>query len=190
VASLSLVLAVKQPAEVTGDFNFFKLSRFNHMKIGNESIPNILHILLADDDRDDCLIFQDALAELLISAHTTIVHDGEQLMQLLNQKTTRLPDVIFLDLNMPRKNGFASLEELKQNKKLKHLPVVIISTSYEHDIVVLLYKNGAQYYICKPTSFEDLKQVIHQALTRLNHLPVVPPSRENFLLQPVETNSL
>lgn len=158
------------------------------MKIGNESILRELHILLADDDRDDCLIFQDALAELPISTHTTIVHDGEQLMQLLNQKTTRLPDVIFVDLNMPRKNGFVSLKELKQDEKLKHLPVIIISTSYEPDIVDLLYKSGAQYYICKPTSFENLKQVIHQALTLSNHLPVVPPASENFLLQPVDTH--
>lgn len=160
------------------------------MTISDESIPKILHILLADDDRDDCLIFQEALNELLVSTHVTVVHDGVQLMQHLNQKTTLLPDVIFLDLNMPRKNGFASLEELKQDKELKHLPVIIISTSYEHDIVDLLYMHGAQYYICKPASYQNLKKVIQEALSLLIQFPLVQPPRERFLLGPVEINSV
>lgn len=160
------------------------------MKIGDEPIPKTLHILLADDDRDDCLLFQEALNELLVSTQVTLAHDGEQLMQILTKKTNQLPDVIFLDLNMPRKNGFVSLEELKKDKELQHLPVIIFSTAYEPDIVDLLYKNGAQYYICKPASYKNLKKVIHQALTLIIQSPAIPPTRERFLLSPVETNQV
>lgn len=122
------------------------------------------HILLADDDKDDCLLFKDALEELPISAQLTTVHSGEQLMQLLN-KNEQLPDLLFLDLNIPRKNGFACLVEIKQNKKLKQLPVIIYSTSFRKDVVNLLYKNGAQHYIRKPNEFSVIKELIYYAIT-------------------------
>jgi CheY-like chemotaxis protein len=80
-----------------------------------------LNILLADDDIDDCIFFKEAVEELLIPTVFTIVHEGEQLMQLLTKEATDLPDVLFLDLNMPRKNGFECLSEIKDNKKLNQL---------------------------------------------------------------------
>src|SRR5665647_2218424 len=95
-----------------------------------------LNILLADDDTDDCIFFKEALRELLLYTNLTTVQDGEQLMQLLTNETNELPHILFLDLNMPRKNGFECLSEIKQNKNLKDLPVVIFTTffavSYTH----------------------------------------------------------
>jgi CheY-like chemotaxis protein len=122
-----------------------------------------IHLLLADDDEDDCLFFAEALEELPLSTHLTSVHDGEQLMQFL--KAEQLPHVLFLDLNIPRKNGFECLSEIRLDKKLKGLFVIIFSTSSEQDIVNMLYKNGAHHYIRKPTEFSHLKKVIHKALT-------------------------
>ena len=72
-----------------------------------------LNILLADDDTDDCIFFKEALDELLLPTHLITVHDGEQLMQLLTNETTELPDVLFLDLNMPRKKR---LRMFRRNK--------------------------------------------------------------------------
>ena len=72
-----------------------------------------MFILLADDDTDDCIFFKEALDELLLPTKLMTVHDGEQLMHLLANESTELPDVLFLDLNMPRKNGFECLEEIK-----------------------------------------------------------------------------
>jgi len=123
-----------------------------------------LNILLADDDTDDCLFFKKALGELLISTNLTTVHDGEQLMQLLTNETNELPDVLFLDLNMPRKNGFECLSEIKQNKKLKDLSLVMLSTSNSKDMISMVFKIGAHVYIHKPGDFAQLKQVIHHAL--------------------------
>ncbi|MBC8110037.1 MAG: response regulator [Verrucomicrobia bacterium] len=92
-------------------------------------ISTHLNLLLADDDKDDRFFFEEALEELQVSIHLTTVNDGEQLTQLLIQQMTKLPnqlpDVLFLDLNMPRKNGFECLAEIKRTKKLQHLPVII-----------------------------------------------------------------
>jgi CheY-like chemotaxis protein len=123
-----------------------------------------LHILLADDDTDDCLFFKEAVSELAEPVNFSAVHDGEQLMQLLMNETGKLPDILFLDLNMPRKNGLECLTEIKQNKKLRDLPVVIFSTSSSHDNMSILFKTGADVYIRKPGNLAQLVQVINHAL--------------------------
>lgn len=140
------------------------------------------HILLADDDKDDQLLFKEALEELSLATHLAIVQNGEQLMQLLNDEKEQLPDILFLDLNMPRKNGFICLSEIKRNERLKSLPVIIFTTSYEPEIVNLLYKKGAQYYIRKPNDFEQLKTVIYQGLVLTGQKDMSQPPRENFVL--------
>jgi len=148
-----------------------------------------MNILLADDDIDDCLFFKEALDELLLSKHYKAVHDGEQLMQLLTDDTNELPHVLFLDLNMPRKNGFECLSEIKLSEKLKQLPVIVFSTSFEQEVVNQLYKNGAQYFIRKPSEFSQFKIIIQQSLELIaQDLPVgkkvniSQPPRENFVL--------
>lgn len=124
-----------------------------------------LRILLAEDDKDDCKFFNDALNELPLSTQLTTVHDGEQLMNYLLENTENLPSVVFLDLNMPRKNGFDCLTEIKHDEKLNHLPVVIISTSNSQDAIRVLFKNEAHVYIHKPNDFAKLKQVIQHGLS-------------------------
>jgi CheY-like chemotaxis protein len=100
-------------------------------------------LLLADDDSDDCIFFKDALDELPVSANLITVKDGVELMELLSESQTVLPDILFLDLNMPRKTGFECLFEIKANEKLKHLPIVILSTSLDLKVVNSLYDMGA-----------------------------------------------
>lgn len=148
-----------------------------------------VNILLADDDTDDCIFFKQALEELPFPTHLTTVHHGEQLMQLILSEKYELPNVIFLDLNMPRKNGFECLEEIKHSEKLKMLPIIIYSTSFEQGVVNLLYKNGAQYFIRKPSEFSQFKKIIQQAVSIIaTNLPIdqteeIPiTTRENFVL--------
>jgi CheY-like chemotaxis protein len=145
--------------------------------------PLPLHILLADDDTDDSLLFKDALDEMSLSVNLTTVAHGEELMQWLDN-IEQLPDLIFLDLNMPRKNGFDCLLEIKQSEKLKHLSVIIFSTSFEGNVIDLLYKNGAQHYICKPNEFSQLVKVIYYAITTSSHVNLAQPRREEFVLSP------
>jgi len=133
-----------------------------------DKIPGQVNILLADDDEDDCFLFKEALKELPLSVNMTEVHNGEQLIQLLTSTTVKLPHILFLDLNMPRKNGFDCLSEIKSNKKLKNIPVVIFSTWFEEDIANQLYKSDTDFYIRKPTKFSELKEVIHQTIMQLS----------------------
>jgi CheY-like chemotaxis protein len=123
-----------------------------------------INILLADDDIDDCYFFKQALDALALSTNLSVVNDGGELMTYLSENMKNLPDVLFLDINMPRKNGLECVSELKQNEKLKNLPVVMFSTSNSWDTINTLFKSGVHVYIHKPSDFAQLKQVIQHAL--------------------------
>lgn len=156
------------------------------MKKVDDLSPLEIKILLADDDRDDCDFFEQSLKELSIKAELHIVHDGEELMKLLAEKK-EIFHVLFLDLNMPRKNGFTCLKEIKHNPKLNNLPVIILSTSYDARSINSVYEAGAQHYICKPSDFNQLKQLIDKTLALTipgKDDPVVTtqPARKNFVI--------
>lgn len=142
------------------------------------------NILLADDDEDDCMFFKDVLDELSIEVILNVVVNGVALMHYLENNLLNLPNVLFLDLNIPRKSGIECLLEIKQHEKLKHLPVIIYSTSANPEIIDLLYTKGAQYYICKPAGFSDLKSVINKALQLSHPINTLPLTKEDFVLQP------
>ena len=156
--------------QFSNQFNFFTMTtaQFN--------------ILLADDDTDDCIFFKEALDELPLSTQLTTVYDGEQLMHLLTQNTGKLPNVVFLDINMPRKKGCQCLYEIKRDDKLKQLPVVVFSTSFDKETVNQMYENGAHYYLRKPNSFSKLKEVISQALTNIEKFNFSQPPKDNFII--------
>jgi CheY-like chemotaxis protein len=139
------------------------------MEVNQQDNP--LNILLADDDMDDRFFFEKALKEIDIVSALIIVNNGEQLMEYLLENTDQLPDVLFLDLSMPRKTGFECLAEIKENEKLKALKVIMFTTSFtrgfdlEVNLRSTLLRMGAQDYIRKPAGFEELKQAIEQALS-------------------------
>jgi CheY-like chemotaxis protein len=141
-----------------------------------------LSILLADDDKDDRLFFSMALDALTIPTELTAVVDGEKLMAYLYENTHQLPDVIFLDLNMPRKNGFECLLEIKLNPKMNKLPVIIFSTSFEQDVVNTLYENGAKHFIRKPSEFLQFKKIIQQTFTIISQGNNQNTGKDNFVL--------
>ena len=141
-----------------------------------------LTILLADDDTDDCIFFQSAVDEFAMPCKITIVNDGEQLMHFLNKESNGLPDVLFLDINMPRKNGFECLEEIKLSEKLKSLIVIMFSTSLEQEVVNQLYNSGAKYFVRKPSEFSQFKKIIQQTLVLISKGNTPQPTRENFVL--------
>ena len=145
-----------------------------------QQIP--LNILLADDDIDDCIFFRGALEKMPLTTLLVAVHNGEELMHLLTKETYQLPHVLFLDLNMPRKNGFECLSEIKLNPKLRHLPVVMFSTSHEQEVVSRLYLNGAQYFIRKPPVISQFEKIIQQTLTLIGQDCLLQPAREDFVL--------
>src|SRR5680860_1041134 len=145
-----------------------------------ETAPDIL---LADDDLDDCMFFREALEALPFSTSKKFVNDGEELMQLLTKNTEKLPQVLFLDLNMPRKSGLECLTEIKNDDRLEMIPVVIISTSYDRSVADALYRSGASYYIQKPIGFSQLQELISLAIGLIIGKKNIRPYKENFLLR-------
>lgn len=140
-----------------------------------------MSVFLAEDDEDDCLLFNDAIKELSSLIQLRVANDGVELMDLLNDSTSPLPKVLFLDINMPRKNGFECLVEIRNNKKFDSIVIVICSTSFQRDIADQLYEGGAQYYIRKPAMFRDYKAAIKQALTIIQQNKQ-HPTKENFVI--------
>jgi CheY-like chemotaxis protein len=144
-------------------------------------MEKLLNLVLADDDKDDRFFFEKILKELPIQTRLSTVDDGEKLMQYLAENHKKLPDVLFLDLNMPRKNGSECLEQIKADKRLKDLPVIIYSTSLHDDVADLLYEKGAHYYIQKADIIE-LKKVVHYALRLILEKKFERPGRDKFII--------
>jgi two-component system response regulator len=124
--------------------------------------PHPFTILLADDDEDDILLTQDAMAEAGIEHALDVVKDGEALLSLLQERKGRepLPNIILLDLNMPILDGKEVLAELKADEKLKAIPVIILSTSNTVKDIDECYALGAASFITKPKSFNDLISIM------------------------------
>lgn len=141
-----------------------------------------ISILLADDDQADCLLFKEILEELLVSPIVSIIHNDEQQIEELNKKTTKLPDVLFLDLNMPGKNDFASSGEIKRNTELQNLTVIVISTSSDVKTVKNVFRDDAYNNICKLVDFSQLKNTIYEALTFVMQKNNPHPHEEIFMI--------
>ena len=142
-----------------------------------------LHILLADDDEGDRLLFTDAFTELKIKTIVRTVNNGIQLIEWLNMKNIRLPHLLFLDLNMPRKSGLECLKEIRSNEKLKDISIAIYSTSDNETDIEETFRNGANVYITKPNDFKMLKQVLEKAVMTAFQYQDQSMKRENFLLR-------
>lgn len=148
------------------------------MKEGTES--EFKHIILADDDSDDRDLFKEALSFIHPLAQVETRCDGEDLMDGL-ATTAKVPDVIFLDLNMPRKNGKECLIELRADVKFRETPIVIYTTSLNPVDIHETYSYGATYFMRKPNSFEELKDTLHNLLySQLNK--IAERSKERFVV--------
>lgn len=141
------------------------------------------HLLLADDDIDDCDFFQEAIDEIG-RITLSVLNDGVELMNFLLNDPINHPNLIFLDLNMPRKSGMECMQEIKAIKSLKDIPIIIYSTSLDRAVVDCLYSMGAHHYIQKPGEFANIKKVVEKAIALFSIPDLEPRSRENFIIQP------
>jgi CheY-like chemotaxis protein len=121
-------------------------------------------ILMADDDEEDCMLAAEAFAKSGAKADFSCVLDGIELMQHLSARspsqTGELPNLILLDLNMPRKDGREALREIKADPALKHIPIVVLTTSKEEKDIAFSMKAGAQAFVTKPAVFEDWVEIM------------------------------
>lgn len=122
-----------------------------------------MDILLVEDNEDDILLEQEALADAKLVNLMHIVRDGEEAMAYLRRqgkyRNAPMPGLILLDINMPKKNGFEVLNEIKTDPALMHMPVVMLTTSDSESDIVKSYAKGACSYITKPMDFDKLRDV-------------------------------
>ena len=125
-----------------------------------------MEILLVEDSEDDIVLEQEALAEAKLVNLMSVVRDGEAAMAFLRRQgqyqDAQMPGLILLDINMPKKNGFEVLHELKADPALMHIPVVMLTTSDNEADIVKSYAKGACSYITKPMDFDKFRDVIKQ----------------------------
>ncbi len=138
------------------------------------------HILLCDDDDDDRFFFKDAIREVDSSLLVKTVNNCEQLIRTLHD-AENIPDLLFLDLNMPRIDGKQCLEQIRQNPKFEKLPVIIYSTSAHGTDIDETYAKGANLYLQKSSNFSTFKNIITEVLTS-DRLNTKPPLKEKFVL--------
>lgn len=144
--------------------------------------PPIL-VLLADDDEDDRLIFKEALEQTGLNVRLTLVHNGVQLMEYLEQqKGKELPHILFLDLNMPLKGGIECLKEIRDDDVLQDLSVAIYSTSASEEDIENTFIEGANVYIKKPNDFNRLVTVLDHVITVNWQYHTSDLNKANFVL--------
>lgn len=119
-----------------------------------------IQIFLADDDEDDRNFFTEAITELKMENKVTTFKDGKDLMDYLENPESKLPHILFLDLNMPCKTGFDCLKEIRANNRFKDISIAIYSTSSSEKDIEETFVGGANIYIKKPNDFSKLKKVI------------------------------
>jgi CheY-like chemotaxis protein len=124
-------------------------------------------ILLVDDDEEDRMLACDALAESRLSNDIYCATDGEDLMDYLHRRgkytppaEAPRPGLILLDLNMPKKDGREALREIKSDPELRHIPVVVLTTSKAEEDIYRSYESGASSFISKPVTFDGLVELM------------------------------
>jgi CheY-like chemotaxis protein len=145
-------------------------------------VPDRMLILLADDDEDDRVLIEEALKDSQMRARLRTVEDGEELLDYLKRRgeygegeVPRRPELVLLDLNMPRVNGHEALERIKQDPELRSIPVIVFTTSTSEDDVERSYDAGCNTYITKPRSYPDLIDVMKTFSKYWSATATLPP---------------
>ena len=140
----------------------------------------LLHVLLADDDVDDYQLLTDAFEQSGIQLTFSWAQDGDKLLSLL--ETGARPDLILLDINMPTKNGIECLYEIRSKQEFSQLPIVIYSTTNYKINIDACYKGGANLYVVKPNSFDEIVSMVKKICTREWTRTVTTPAIEYFMV--------
>ena len=138
-------------------------------------------ILVAEDSEDDRFILNEAITEACVDCPVRMVEDGQQALDYLNsagafadRQKFPAPDLLLLDLKMPVKNGFETLEELRAQDRWRFLPVLILSASSQPQDIEKAHRLGANGYLVKPTALADLTEMmkaVESFWLRFNHAP-------------------
>jgi CheY-like chemotaxis protein len=138
-------------------------------------------VLMADDDEDDCFLVDSAFREMAVAHDLRFVGDGKELLDYLLNKgdfadpeTFPKPDLILLDLNMPRIDGREALVKIKSDPQLREIPILILSTSKEERDIALSRETGASSFLSKPADFEKFAEMLERFCLAILHDPHIP----------------
>lgn len=124
-----------------------------------------IHILLVEDNEGDIFLVTEALEEGKIVNKISVARDGKEALDFLNKtgkfENEELPDLILLDVNLPKKNGHEVLEYIKEQDSLKQIPVIMLTTSSSEKDILMSYKNHANCFITKPVDVDNFLKVIY-----------------------------
>lgn len=127
---------------------------------------DLIEVLLVEDDPGDIVLIRESFADHKVGNKLAVVSDGVEAMAYLNGEGqyagVRRPDLILLDLNLPRMNGTEVLAAIKGDRELATIPVVVLTTSEAEDDIVRSYKLHANAYITKPVDFDRFRHIVHQ----------------------------
>ena len=141
-----------------------------------------VEILLVEDNEDDAIIIQEVFADMSLTTLINVVRDGEETLAYLQRqgkyKVVRMPDIVLLDINMPKKNGFEVLEAIKKDPRLQSLPVIMLTTSHREEDIVRSYAKGACSYIHKLVDLDQFKHCIKQFEQYWTGISRIPSPRE------------
>lgn len=144
---------------------------------------DVLNVALVDDDKDDRFLFQEVIEEIKINTNLLLFTNGQEFMDYLTQESIGNLHIVFLDLNMPVKNGIQCLEEIRSNNRFNDISVAIYSTSSSEADIEETFVKGANVYINKPNDFKSLKKTIEQVLRVNWQYNTSVLNRGNFLLK-------
>lgn len=140
-----------------------------------------VNILLVEDNEGDILLTKEAFQDIRVANILEVVRTGEEAVNYLNKRAAdeksslALPDLILLDVNLPRLNGHEVLKYIKENEKLKHIPVIMLTTSCSYEDVSKSYKEHANCYIVKPIEVDDFLKAITQIENFWLNIVKLPP---------------
>lgn len=138
-----------------------------------------MHILMADDDKEDYFILQEAVAK--VNEPLTLSYAANWL-ELWRATLKAIPDILFLDLNMPVKNGLECLRLLREESKFDMLPIIIYSTSASSSDIDEAYAGGANYFAVKPYSLDDITTLVIKLIRMGRANLITQPPREEFVI--------
>jgi len=139
----------------------------------------LYHILLIDDDKDDRDLFLDALSSISNDAELTALESGINLISDLISGTIQIPDIIFLDVNVPGMDGWTCLAQLKTNELFAHIPVVMYSTSSHREEAERSKNAGALSFFSKSYDFKDLKAALKEVIEYLKNDSILELSKQS-----------
>jgi len=138
-------------------------------------------VLLADDDDDDFDLFVEVIRDLSLKVILTRAENGDILMKILHE---RIPDMLFLDIQMPCKNGKECVKEIRADKKFDELPIIVYSSIRDFETIEFFYRQGTNLFVFKPHSYRELVDVIEKIFAIDWKKTMYYPKLSNFVMNP------